>query len=144
MSDLNERISGLVELMNEFDLAEAKMSGEGWHIGLSKIQRQTASTATLAHVTHVTADAPEIKAVKAESGRPIRSPMNGVYYTSPSPGDPPFVKVGDSVTQGMVIGLIEAMKVFNEVTASESGEVKEMVAENGQIVEQGETLLTVG
>jgi acetyl-CoA carboxylase biotin carboxyl carrier protein len=70
--------------------------------------------------------------------------MGGIFYAAPSPGAPPFVKVGDEVTQGQIVGLIEAMKVFNEIPASTSGTVIELVAEPGQVVQIGETLLLVG
>lgn len=69
--------------------------------------------------------------------------MNGIYYSSPSPSDPPFVRVGDSIQSGAVIGLIEAMKVYNEVTSPVAGTVREIVAKNGDLVDQGATLILV-
>ena len=72
---------------------------------------------------------------------PLPSPMVGVFYHSPSPGEPNFVQVGDRVERGQTIGLIEAMKVFNEITAESSGLVVEIPAGNGQLVETGMPLM---
>ena len=70
--------------------------------------------------------------------------MAGIYYASPSPSAPAFVSEGDSVTVGQVVGLIEAMKVFNEITAMTSGKVTKLVAQTGKIVQPGEPLLFIG
>ena len=70
--------------------------------------------------------------------------MMGINSNSPSPASAPFVKEGDSVTVGQVVGLIEAMKVFNEITATTSGVVKKVQAESGQLVQPGDVLLYVG
>ena len=72
--------------------------------------------------------------------------MNGIFYSSPSPTAPPFVRVGEHVVAGQVVALIEAMKVFNEITASTSGEISKIVAEQGQVVQPGDPLvyITVG
>lgn len=73
----------------------------------------------------------------------VTSPMVGVVYTSPEPGAAPFVSVGDSVTAGQVIMLIEAMKVFNQIKAPKSGKVINILVEGGSPVEFGEPLLIV-
>jgi len=72
---------------------------------------------------------------------PLPSPMVGVFYQAPSPGEPSFVEIGDRVERGQTIGLIEAMKVFNEITAEASGTVVEIPAGNGQLVETGMPLI---
>jgi acetyl-CoA carboxylase biotin carboxyl carrier protein len=74
----------------------------------------------------------------------VSSPMTGIYYSAPSPNAPEFVKEGDSVTAGQVVGLIEAMKVFNEITATTSGKVLKLVAANGALVQPGDPLLYIG
>jgi len=71
----------------------------------------------------------------------IRAPMIGTFYSSPSPGTPPFVAIGDSVTAGQVIGIIEAMKIMNEIIADHGGFVRDLLVENGQAVEYGSPLL---
>ncbi|PQV64046.1 biotin carboxyl carrier protein [Abditibacterium utsteinense] len=72
---------------------------------------------------------------------PIVSPMVGVFYRAPSPSDPNFIEIGDRVERGQTIGLVEAMKVFNEITAESAGVVAQIKAQTGQLVETGEALL---
>lgn len=74
---------------------------------------------------------------------PIPAPMVGTFYTAPSPGAPPFVALGDSLTEDTTVGLIEVMKVFNAVTAGVSGVISEICVQNGQFVEYGQSLFLV-
>lgn len=74
---------------------------------------------------------------------PITAPLLGTFYIAPEPGAPPFVKVGDTVTEDTTVGLIEVMKVFNSVRSGVKGVVTEAVAQNGQFVEHGQTLFLV-
>ena len=74
---------------------------------------------------------------------PITAPLLGTFYVAPEPGAPPFVKVGDTVTEDTTTGLIEVMKVFNSVRSGVKGVVAEVVAQNGQFVEHGQTLFLV-
>jgi acetyl-CoA carboxylase biotin carboxyl carrier protein len=71
----------------------------------------------------------------------ITAPMIGTFYDSPSPGMPPFVVVGDAVQIGQPVGIIEAMKIMNEISADHSGIVEAVLVENGQPVEYGTPLL---
>ena len=64
----------------------------------------------------------------------ITAPLTGIFYRSPSPQTPAFVEVGSAVASGDVIGLIEAMKLFNEIHSTKSGTVRKILAENGQLV----------
>jgi acetyl-CoA carboxylase biotin carboxyl carrier protein len=73
----------------------------------------------------------------------IEAPMVGVFYLSPSPNDPPFVEVGDRVEAGQTVGIIEAMKVFNEIISEVEGQVVEITAANAELVETGGTLLLI-
>jgi acetyl-CoA carboxylase biotin carboxyl carrier protein len=71
----------------------------------------------------------------AQADRPtVNAPLTGIFYRSPSPQAPPFIQVGSQVTQGEVIGLIEAMKLFNEIRATTGGRVRRILIENGQLV----------
>ncbi len=78
------------------------------------------------------------------SGTAVTSPMVGVFYSAPAPDKEPYVTVGTRVNKGDVLCLIEAMKLMNEVTAEQSGVITSVCAENGQVVEYGETLFTIG
>ncbi len=81
------------------------------------------------------ADAPAVHAVK--------SPMVGTFYRSSSPGAKSFVEVGDTVKEGDTICIIEAMKILNEIEADKAGKVTQILCENGQAVEYGQSLLTI-
>jgi acetyl-CoA carboxylase biotin carboxyl carrier protein len=78
---------------------------------------------------------------KAENGKFINSPMVGTLYTSPSPEDPPFIKLGDKVDENTIVCIIEAMKVMNEVKAGCVGTVAEIYASNATPVEFGTKLI---
>jgi acetyl-CoA carboxylase biotin carboxyl carrier protein len=93
------------------------------------------------------AAAPTTQATKAvaipEGMLPITAPLLGTFYVAPEPGAPPFVKVGQQITEDTTVGLIEVMKVFNSVRATVAGTVVEVVAQSGQFVEFGQTLFIV-
>ena len=73
----------------------------------------------------------------------INSPMVGVFYSSPNPGSPTYIKEGDYVESGKVVGIIEAMKTFNEIRTETAGVVKEISVVDGQMVEHGQVLLKI-
>lgn len=77
------------------------------------------------------------------SGTFVTSPMVGTFYSSPSPGQPSFVKVGDSVEENTVVCIIEAMKVLNEVKAGKKGKIAEILIENTQPVEFGSKMFRI-
>lgn len=73
----------------------------------------------------------------------ITSPMVGTFYCAPAPGEDPFVEVGDRIRSGQVVCIIEAMKLMNEIEAEVSGQIMEILVENGDSVEYGQTLMWV-
>ena len=73
----------------------------------------------------------------------VKSPIVGTFYESPSPGSPPFVKVGDQVEVGQVLCIVEAMKLMNEIEADVAGEVVKRIASSGQPVEYGQALFAI-
>ncbi len=73
----------------------------------------------------------------------VASPLLGIFYRAPKPGEPPFVEVGSKVAEDTVVGIIEVMKLMNTVRAGVRGEVAQILAENGALVEYGEILLRV-
>jgi len=80
----------------------------------------------------------------AQSGHPVTAPMVGTFYRSPAPDASPFVEVGQSVKEGDVLCIIEAMKMMNQITADRGGTVKAIEVENGDPVEFGQTLIVLG
>ena len=89
---------------------------------------------------------PEVSAPEpaAPAGTEVKAPMVGVYYAAPSPGAEPFVRVGSKVKKGETLCIIEAMKVMNEVAAESDGEVLSINAKDGELVEYGSCLMTIG
>ncbi len=82
-------------------------------------------------------------AVTASGQHAVIAPLTGVYYGSPSPGAAPYVKVGGHVSAGQVIGLIEAMKLFNEIKSDVTGTVTRIAVESGALVKARQTLIEV-
>jgi acetyl-CoA carboxylase biotin carboxyl carrier protein len=82
-------------------------------------------------------------AFTAPSGAPITSPMVGTFYSAPSPKDPVYVKIGDEVHPGDVVGIVEAMKMMNEIECEIHGRVSAIHVENGQPIEYGQALMTI-
>lgn len=80
----------------------------------------------------------------ALAGTEVKAPMVGVYYAAPAPGADPFVRVGSKVKKGETLCIIEAMKVMNEVAAECDGEVLSINAKDGELVEYGSCLMTIG
>lgn len=89
----------------------------------------------------VSASAP---AAETPAGNTVKSPVVGTFYASPSPDKPPFVKVGQQVSKGDIIMIIESMKIMNEVPSPYDGEVKEILVESGQAVEYDQPVMIIG
>ena len=83
------------------------------------------------------------KAAGVTGGNIVKSPLVGTFYSSPSPDDAPYVSVGDTVKKGQVLGIIEAMKLMNEVESEFSGQIAEILVENGEVVEYGQPLFRI-
>ncbi len=143
------KIRTLLQLMNENDLAEMELEEDGMKIKFSKgmITTVPASPAMIAAPGAVAPAAPApavaTEAPVEEEGHVITSPMPGTFYTAPSPDQPAFVKVGDTVDPDTVICIVEAMKVMNEIKAECSGKVVEMYVQNADPVEFGKPLFRV-
>ncbi len=78
------------------------------------------------------------------TGHTLKSPMVGTFYRAPSPGAPSFAEVGQSVTKGQTVCIIEAMKLLNEIESDATGTIKAILVENGQPVEYGQPLFLIG
>lgn len=149
--DIRHHAEALAELMDEFRLSEARLEGDDWKVAFRRKPKPVSAPVSLAAAppeltADETEDLPEVAdALPAvPKGIPVTSPMTGIFYAAPSPSAPPFVKEGESVNAGAVVGLIEAMKVFNEIVAPQSGIVLRVVAKSGDVVNPGEPLLYIG
>lgn len=135
--DLVRKLSSLLE---ECSLTELEYSSGEQTIRLS---RGGAVTAVAAAPAPVAAPAAAPAAAGASLAGAIPAPMVGTVYLSPEPGADPFIRVGDSVSEGQTLLLIEAMKTYNPVRAPRSGKVTNILVSDGSPVEYGEDLLTL-
>ncbi|MHB8733730.1 MAG: acetyl-CoA carboxylase biotin carboxyl carrier protein [Terriglobales bacterium] len=141
---INKLIDTLIEKqVEEFELEEGELR--------IFIKRQSAAPASATPPATATA-VPVSPAVVTPSVAPaaedeglvtVRSPIVGTFYTSPSPGSPEFIKIGDTVEVGQVLCIIEAMKLMNEIEAEVAGTVIQRLVTNGQPVEYGEKLYII-
>jgi acetyl-CoA carboxylase biotin carboxyl carrier protein len=105
---------------------------------------QSAATAQAGSGAGAGSGAAATPAADAEAGlHVVKSPIVGTFYGSPSPGASPFVAPGDHVEKGQVIGIIEAMKLMNEIESDVAGEVVKCLVSNGQAIEFGQPLFSV-
>lgn len=140
-------IKALAELVRKNNLSALDLSEGELHIRIENAPAPQSAPAPEAAAPQEAAPVPAPAPVPAVDNGPdfgaarmIVSPMVGVFYASPSPDDPPFVKVGQKVHKGDVLCIIEAMKLMNEITAEEDGEIIDVCAANGSVVEYGQTL----
>ncbi len=103
----------------------------------------TAPAAAAAAADQEHREAPQRAASAAPQLKEIRSPMVGTFYKAPEPGAEPYIKVGNRVTPGQTVCIIEAMKIMNEIEAEIAGAVREILVEDGQPVEFGQVLFRV-
>ncbi len=152
----------LVEFLKESQVAEFELDQGDQKIRLKFKQPEAPAVAPIAHVI---AAAPGMMASPmptAAAGAPagelaaatpaadpdaglhmIKSPIVGTYYGSPSPGAAPFVSPGDHVEKGQIVGIVEAMKLMNEIESDVSGEIAKVLVTNGQPIEFGQPLFAV-
>ena len=104
----------------------------------------TAAAAPAAKISAQETAASVEESAPEAAGNVVKSPLVGTFYAAPSEDAEPFVKVGDSVKEGQVLAIVEAMKLMNEIESDYSGTVKEILVENGQAVEYGQPLFVIG
>jgi acetyl-CoA carboxylase biotin carboxyl carrier protein len=153
-----KELKELIEFLIEKDIAEfelergdvkVRIKRGGDHI-LSPVPHSAApiaaapGTSALPATTPTEAPSPPERAPAAEEKlHSVRSPIVGTFYESPSPGSPPFVKVGDKVEVGQLLCIVEAMKLMNEIESDVRGEILKKVATNGQPIEYGQELFVI-
>jgi acetyl-CoA carboxylase biotin carboxyl carrier protein len=149
-----KEIESLGRMMKEYDLSELKVELKDCNVCLRRGDKAAAPVVVapaVAAAPVAAAPAPVAAAPAAASAAPaapaavktIDSPLVGTFYRAASPDSAPFVNVGDRVNADTVIGIIEAMKVMNEIKAEKTGVIKEILVENGQPVEFGQPLLVI-
>tara|TARA_B100000941_G_C28341026_1_gene466719 strand:+ start:362 stop:787 length:426 start_codon:yes stop_codon:yes gene_type:complete len=131
-------IKELVDNLKEFNLTELEYQEGQTKIKVSKAPRSIETSKTSAVVSQnktVLKNSDNIEGVR------VKSPIIGTAYLAPEPGAKTFVKIGDKIKKGQTVMIVEAMKTMNHVPSTNDGEVKEILVEDGQPVEFGQTLV---
>ncbi|MFN2449097.1 MAG: acetyl-CoA carboxylase biotin carboxyl carrier protein subunit [Candidatus Baltobacteraceae bacterium] len=135
-----QTIKELLEVMHEHDLDAIKVKVRGKIFEL--VRREGGSPA--APSAGPAAPAPVLPASGAPANaKKIIAPLVGVFYRSASPDSEPFVKIGDRVEAGQVVCILEAMKLFNEITSDYSGVLARIIPENGELVSLGQEMFWI-
>ena len=147
------KIKKLIDLLEESNLAELEIKEGEEVVRLSRVPKSAAPVAAAPAAPIAVAAAPVAAAPAAAveapatnalpAGHVVKAPMVGTFYASATPGTPAFVKVGQQVKAGETLGIIEAMKMFNQIEADVAGTVQAILVENGQPVEFDEPMFVI-
>lgn len=142
-------IRKLAEILNETGLTEIELDHKGARVRVSRamtgttpVAHHVAAPAAPAHMT-LPPGQPAVSLPAEIAGTPLKSPMVGTAYLSPTPGQPPYATLGSTVKEGQTLLIIEAMKTMNQITAPKSGKLVQVNIENAQPVEFGEVLMVI-
>ncbi len=148
------KVKKLIELLDESDIAEIEITEGEESVRISRYSTHApapvlppamvvaaAAPLAAAPTPAAAAAAPVVEA--EEEGHAVTAPMVGTFYSAPSPGSADFVQVGDRVSVGDTLCIVEAMKMMNPIEAEVSGTVKSIRAQNGDPVEYGQTLFMI-
>ena len=139
-------IRDLAAILEETGLSEIEIEKSGLRVRVARnLQVVAAAPAAAIAASAATRPAAAPTGKTEVSGHPglVTSPMVGTAYMAPSPGAAPFVKVGDMVTEGQTLVIIEAMKTMNQIPAPRAGRVTQIIVSDGQPVEFGEPLMII-
>ena len=146
-----EELRELVDFLKANGIAEFDLERADMKVRIKFAGAAGPSMADMAFARQMLANAgtggapasPGAPAEPEEKLHEVKSPIVGTFYESPSPGSPPFVKPGDQVEVGQVLGIVEAMKLMNEIESDVAGEVVKRIATSGQPVEFGQPLFAI-
>jgi acetyl-CoA carboxylase biotin carboxyl carrier protein len=145
------KIKTLIDLVEQSGIAELEITEGEERVRISRHGSAPGYAPAMPAPAHLAIPAAQLPAQSAPqaavapepTGHQLKSPMVGTFYRSPSPGSPSFVEVGQSVTKGQTLCIIEAMKLLNEIESDTAGVVKAILVENGQPVEYGQPLFII-
>lgn len=149
-----KQIQELVKMVNKSNISELSIEQDKFKITIKQKDNETQQVFTMPATpmqavaqavpqVAVSAEAPKAPEVKADNLVTIKSPMIGTFYRSPGPDKPSFVNVGDEVTTGKVVCIIEAMKLFNEIESEVSGKIVKVLVDDASPVEYDQPLFLV-
>jgi len=156
-----KELKELIEFLIEKDIAEFELERGDVKVKIKRASEHAAAPAR-AEMPYVAVTVPQsgvaaptvasspaaplpapVEAAPAEELHVVKSPIVGTFYEAPSPGAPPFVKVGDVVEVGQVLCIVEAMKLLNEIESDVAGEIVKKMGSNGQPIEYGQELFAI-
>jgi acetyl-CoA carboxylase biotin carboxyl carrier protein len=152
-----KELKELIEFLVEKDIAEFELERGDVKVKIKRGGEQQAAHAR-AEMPYVAVTVPQsgppavvaspaapaaVEPAPAEDLQIVKSPIVGTFYEAPSPGAPPFVKVGDTVEVGQVLCIVEAMKLLNEIESDVAGEIVKKMGSNGQAIEYGQELFAI-
>lgn len=146
-----EKMIELIKTVSDSNLTQFQIEEDGFKISMKTdkqskvvVQKQESVPKEIQSVAMDEIKPAEQKEIKKAEGNVVKSPLVGTFYSASSPDSAPFVKVGDTVKKGQVLGIVEAMKLMNEIESEFDGVVKEIQIENEQVVEYGQPLFVIG
>ena len=146
-----EKMIELIKTVSDSNLTQFQIEEDGFKLSMKTdkqskvvVQKQESVPKEIQSVAIADAEPAEQKEIKKANGNVVKSPLVGTFYSASSPDSAPFVKVGDTVKKGQVLGIVEAMKLMNEIESEFDGVVKEIQIENEQVVEYGQPLFVIG
>jgi len=145
------KVKKLIELLDESGIAEIEITEGEESVRISRyggsgpapLPVAAPVAAPVAMAAAPVAAAPQAIAEAEEEGHAVTAPMVGTFYSSSTPGSPPFVQVGDRVNEGDTLCIVEAMKMMNQIEAECSGTIKSIRVQNGEPVEYGQILFMI-
>ncbi len=146
------KVKKLIELLDESGIAEIEINEGEESVRISRYPTSGPAMAMPAYAAPMPVAPVAAETVIADDtadkecaiiGHSVNAPMVGTFYTAASPGAPDFCKVGDSVSEGDTVCIIEAMKILNQIEADKSGVVKAILVDNAQPVEFGQPLIVI-
>ena len=144
------KVKKLIELLDESGIAEIEITEGEESVRISRYSPNAPAPAPVAYAAPaaapIAAPAAAPQAAEAEpedEGFLVAAPMVGSFYAASSPGAAPYVQVGDRVSEGDTLCIIEAMKMMNQIDADVSGVIKSIRVQNGEAVEYGQTLIVI-
>jgi acetyl-CoA carboxylase biotin carboxyl carrier protein len=135
-------VQRLCRLVHEHDLRELALSRPDFSLALTSVQQGTPLIAgTALPMQAAPQPAPTVPTPAPPTGHAVTSPIIGIFYRTASPDAPPLVEIGDTVEVGQVVGIVEAMKVFNEITTDIAGRVIALPVPHGALVQVDQPLV---
>lgn len=143
-----KEIKELIQAVSEANVDEFEYENDDYSIRIAKKEAKVVTAETIpavaaASISEVVPEAETKTEDTTIQGNEVKAPLVGTFYAAPSEGADPFVSVGDVVKKGQVIGIVEAMKLMNEVESEFDGTVEAVLVENGEMVEYGQPLVVI-